>query len=48
MKDILINYPIILELYKRAIKILLSEKRSITYQVYNGTEKQYIDNFVFI
>ena len=48
IKDILDNYPILLELYKRAMKMLLSEKRSITYKVYNGTEKKYIDNFLFI
>jgi hypothetical protein len=48
IKVILINYPVILELYKRAMKMLLSEKRSITYKVYNGTEKKYIDNFLFI
>jgi len=40
------KYPILLELYKRSMKLLISEKRSITSQIYTGYEKKSIDSFI--
>lgn len=45
------SFPLVHELYKRALKNLLSEKRTITYQLYHNTNpyiKKSIDKLIFL